>query len=75
MNDKARSTAPGLRGAESWADETLPLGVRRELLDRELQKFIARKNRGQSATPARQGEREPDAQRPAPGERNGDRPG
>lgn len=75
MNETTRDTAPGQPGADSWADETLPIGLRRELLDRELQKFIARKNRALSATPARSGEREPDAGRPAPGERRKDRPG
>lgn len=33
----------------SWTDETLPMGLRKELLDRELQKYIAKK---QHARPA-----------------------
>ena len=33
----------------SWTDETLPMGLRKELLDRELQKYIAKK---QTARPA-----------------------
>jgi len=36
-------------GGTSWADETLPLGLRKELLARELQKVTARKARPQSA--------------------------
>jgi hypothetical protein len=75
MNETARDGAPGQPGSDSWADETLPLGLRRELLDRELQKFIARKNRGQSADPARAAAREPDADRPVPHDRASDRPG
>jgi hypothetical protein len=35
--------APSERATASWADETLPLGLRKELLDRELQKLIAAK--------------------------------
>jgi hypothetical protein len=35
--------APSGRATASWADETLPLGLRKELLDRELQKLIAAK--------------------------------
>lgn len=36
-------------GGNSWADETLPLGLRKELLARELQKVAAMKARPQSA--------------------------
>jgi hypothetical protein len=75
MNETARDGAPGQPGSDSWADETLPLGLRRELLDRELQKFIARKNRGQSAEPARTSDRQADPERPFPNDRTKDRPG
>jgi hypothetical protein len=35
--------APGVDRGPSWADETLPLGLRKELLARQLQKVGARK--------------------------------
>ena len=59
--------------AGSWADETLPLGLRRELLDRELQKLIDRKNRGKSAAPTRAREREADPDRPDSGDGGNER--
>jgi len=73
MNETGRHSTPGQPGADSWADETLPLGLRKELLDRELRKFIAGKNRGQSATPRRGEEQGRNADRPASGKRAGDR--
>lgn len=73
MNKTGGQRTPESPGADSWTDETLPLALRKELLDRELQKFIARKKRGESASAAREGEREPDAQR-TPGTRRSDRP-
>jgi hypothetical protein len=75
MIETGRDDAPGKEGAISWADETLPLGLRRELLDRELQAFIANKNRARSATPSREAERAPNGERPAAGKRGGGRPG
>lgn len=38
------------RDRDSWTNETLPLGMRRELLDRELQKLIARKRHGTASS-------------------------
>jgi hypothetical protein len=37
-------------GDSSWTDETLPMGIRKELLDRELQQYIDRKRNAQSAS-------------------------
>jgi hypothetical protein len=39
-----KKEAPGVDRGPSWADETLPLGLRRELLARQLQKVGARKS-------------------------------
>ena len=44
--------APGGSGATSWADETLPLGLRKELLARELQKAASRKTKGRPESSA-----------------------
>lgn len=33
----------------SWTDETLPMGLRKQLLDRELQKYVAKKHHARSA--------------------------
>lgn len=74
MNETARDGAPGQPGADSWTDETLPLGLRRELLDRELQKFMARNKRDRSAAPAG-ADKEPHAAPPPTHERKRDRPG
>jgi hypothetical protein len=73
MNEAGRDDAPGNEGAISWADETLPLGLRRELLDRELQAFIANKNRARSAAPPRGAEGTPDGERPTAGKRSSER--
>ena len=51
MKEASRSgKAPGVDGGTSWADETLPLGLRKELLARELQKLAPTKARPQSAS-------------------------
>lgn len=55
MKDSRRRSnppgAPGVQGAtSSWADETLPLGLRKELLARELQKLAAPKAKGKAQT-------------------------
>jgi hypothetical protein len=47
MKDKD-SAGRAERGAESWANETLPMGVRRELLDRQIQRFAAGRPKAQS---------------------------
>jgi hypothetical protein len=72
MSEIGRHDAPG-EDSSSWADETLPLGLRRELLDRELRKFIADKQRAQ-ATPERGESRRPEPERPAAGKRRSERP-
>jgi hypothetical protein len=41
--------APRGEDGNSWADETLPLGVRKELLACDLKKVTATKSRPQSA--------------------------
>lgn len=46
--------APGDHDA-SWTNETLPLGIRRELLDRELQKLMARKRQGTASAGSQPG--------------------
>jgi hypothetical protein len=40
---KTTGRGKNVEGGTSWADETLPLGLRKELLARELQKVAARK--------------------------------
>jgi hypothetical protein len=39
---------------DSWANETLPLGIRRELLTRDLQKAYGRRNhpKGEASPPS-----------------------
>ena len=64
MNKIGRDGAPGKPGIGSWTDETLPMGLRRELLDRELQNLIARKNLGQAVTGPCGGGRATNAPRP-----------
>jgi hypothetical protein len=43
------SKSPRVEGGNSWADETLPLGLRRELLARELRQAAATKPRPESS--------------------------
>ena len=43
MKSKKNEAAPAGRASASWADETLPLGLRKELLARELQNLAAAK--------------------------------
>jgi len=43
MKEKGNQAAPGVGASWSWADETLPLGLRKELLARELQKLAETK--------------------------------
>jgi hypothetical protein len=47
MNEKDTDHPPG--DGDSWANETLPMGLRREMLDREIQKLIERKARAHSS--------------------------
>ena len=50
MKETSRTgKAPGDDGGTSWADERLPLGLRKELLTRDLQQLGGAKSRPQSA--------------------------
>ena len=52
MNDSGPASEPDDEGG-SWTSETLPMSVRRELLERELRKLGFRKaGQGASAHPA-----------------------
>lgn len=53
---KDKYTAEPADTGDSWANETLPMGVRRELLDREIQKLIERKARAQAGNTQAQGD-------------------
>lgn len=59
-------TNPPDNAGDSWANEKLPMRVRRELLDREIRQLSDRTARAQ----AEDGE-SPSAQRPASSERLG----
>ena len=41
---------PDAGSEESWTNETLPMGIRKELLERELQNYMAGKRHGPSAS-------------------------
>jgi len=43
MKPTSSSGSPEADGDSSWANELLSLGTRRELLDRELQRLMAKK--------------------------------
>jgi hypothetical protein len=76
MGKTGRDDAPGVGSASSWADETLPLGLRRELLDRELQQFIAKKKgRAQAASSRSPDEGPAESTRPSAGKRGSERGG
>lgn len=49
MNATRGPAATEARAKESWATESLPMAVRRELLARELDRMGLRKSRGQQA--------------------------
>jgi hypothetical protein len=49
MTKLGSGNGPDASGDDSWTNELLPMGTRRELLERELQKFIASKRHRQSA--------------------------
>jgi hypothetical protein len=66
MNDKYTNEPE--KAGDSWANETLPMGIRRELLDREIRKVADRKGRAQSL---RMEAAEPPAEHPSAGERHG----
>lgn len=71
--ENGRDSLSGQPDTHSWADETLPLGLRKELLDRELQNFIARKGRGQPVAAPRGADGETNAERPVSGGRGSER--
>lgn len=50
MKSKSGSGSGPEAGDSSWTDETLPMGIRKELLDRELQQYMARKRHAQSSS-------------------------
>ena len=43
MTNSRPGTRPDADQEANWTNETLPLGLRRELLDRDLQSLISRK--------------------------------
>jgi hypothetical protein len=51
MSKLGSGNTPVTGGGESWTNELLPLGIRRELLERELQRFVANKRQVQAARP------------------------
>jgi hypothetical protein len=51
MKENTNPTSHGRDEDDSWANETLPMGVRRELLDREIQRYSPHHaSRGQSSS-------------------------
>jgi hypothetical protein len=50
MSSTRSGDGPDERGAVTWANETLPLAVRKELLERELNKLGFRKTTAQGGT-------------------------
>lgn len=67
MSDTKRPQAPDEARPQSWADETLPLGLRKQLLGRELKQSIAQTSRA-GATGS-----EPDLTRRKTAKRSGER--
>jgi hypothetical protein len=49
MNTLGSGNGPDTGSDESWTNELLPLGKRRELLERELRRVVANKRHAQSA--------------------------
>ena len=50
MNASRTGDGPGDEGSGSWANETLPMAVRKQLLDRDLKKNAARASGGHTIT-------------------------
>ena len=53
MSATGSEDGPDDAGAGSWASESLPMSVRKELLERELSKLGFRKAAAQGGAPAR----------------------
>lgn len=51
MKSSGSAGGPGSNGNPSWTDEMLPMGIRKELLERELQSFMARKRQTHTGAP------------------------
>lgn len=51
MSTLGSGNTPDTGGEDSWTNELLPLGIRRELLERELQRFVADKRQVQPGKP------------------------
>lgn len=61
MSGNRSGSGPDERDAANWASESVPLSVRREMLERELSRLGFRKaeaNRGASAVQAGSGQQE-----------------
>lgn len=72
MENENTATGAG-DAADSWANETLPMGMRRELLDREIQKYSSsRAGHGHAPPHGAQGS-PPGGEHPRAGD-NGERP-
>ena len=52
MTNSRSGSGPDADKDANWTNETLPLGLRRELLDRDLQSLIARKRSRPSSSSA-----------------------
>ncbi len=62
MNAKRSGSGPDERDTGTWASESLPMSVRRELLERELRKLGFRKAETARSTPGHEaGLGQPDA--------------
>jgi hypothetical protein len=55
MSGDRSGSAPDSRADDSWASETLPLSIRKELLERELSKLGLRSAAATAAAKLRQG--------------------
>lgn len=54
MSAKRSGDGPDTAPSESWANETLPMSVRKELLERELTKLGFRRRAGQASAQQQQ---------------------
>jgi hypothetical protein len=57
--------APDTRDADTWTSETLPMSVRRELLQRELRKLGLHKGAGRGGAPQANAQQQQQPQAPA----------
>jgi hypothetical protein len=56
MNGNGSNDAPDADKDASWANETLPLGMRRVLLNRDLEKALGRRHQHGQPGPRQEGE-------------------